>query len=999
MRHRILTILGSLIFAAGLVHAAEEGERVVLVEDGQPRATLVVPAEHDHLDIAIEELVEHIEKATGATLPVKTEDDAIEGVKLYLGESKHTRALGIDESTLPAEGFVIKAFPEAVAIVGDTEHLVEGWYEQKNQGNLWAAYRFLEEYLGVRWYLPHRLGIIIPKRETFALAVGTELKDNPDFPIRNYWPIMSMWRHRATTDAFIELDTAASKRHERRQRAANAYGGLSGNHSTYYFHRMYHDRKELFALKADGARAIYPPSNPEGRSYHAKNWHGFIDYANPEALRQMIDDHIAFYEGTDPELKKEWLRVMPGRAPTEFYIPFNPADGMLASQTPEAKKLMRPGVHKGSASNYVFKFGAELARALYEKFPRKRVCSLAYASFAMPPDPEVVGELPPNMIIQIAMLQPMANWKEPAIYDKWNEVVEQWRKLGGDKLHFWQYACWPKLPKVPFFWPGQFQKFYRKHGDYALGAFINGGPPGGIVAMHHLNYYFGLRVLWDVDLDIEAGLREYCELMFGPAADEMFAFHNTLRTRWENTVWDMPVTQRLPSASMLYGKEGTYPAEVIAALRGHLEKAAATGGLLPIEKERIAWTAASHEPFFKQADAIQSGDMPYHYAVELPEAPTVDGAFDDKAWAAAEWLPMNRHMQSGKELDVGSRVKVGWHGGALHLAIDNHEPLMDQLDIGEKTGGRVFQDDCNEIYLDPAASRSDHLVMIYNAAGEEYFRRVADGFKDGNWSPHGATVVHKRLEDRWVAEMSFPMKGLEVKDFDAPTRWVWNVFRNRRASKNNHYIALKPTHSPSTKQFTLYPQLVLIHRPPFYATFDEPYKATKGFSCWHRNLRHIDRFKRGVTMKTESGRFHVRFDPASVIPEEDSKWYHTVSSNTFGSGEVAIPVTGQTAIDVKMRWPGEKPLTVALHGRVKKGGQGEPKFFATGLYRGKSNGEWITVVKKLAGAGGNHPRRARIEPGDEIVRFNLYLTVPSKSVTTAELERVLVGEETLGSVK
>ena len=978
-------------FVLALSVAAADGP-VVLVQDGQPRATIVVPNEHEHLELAVKELVDHIRKATGATLPVETEEAPVEGTRLLLGESRHTRALGIEEADLPGEGFVIRSAPGTVAIVGDTERLIDGWYRQPTKGNLWGVYRFLEKFLGIRWYLPHRLGTIIPERNTLRIQQGVRIEDAPDFPIRSFWPIMSLW-NRGNREKHIELRHRRARRFATRMRGGNYYGGVQANHSVGYFVELHHDRPELFALKSDGTRALHPP-NPDARRKHAQRfWHGYLDYANPETLRQMIEDHVAYYENADPEMKKLWRRVSRNRSPNEFRISFTPNDGMLASQTERARELFRSGTTggRGKHSNYVFKFAAEFARAMHERYPRKKFVSLAYSSYALPPDMKVVGEFPPNYLVQLAVLQPMANWKEPEIYNFWSDVTREWKALGGEKMHFWQYACWPRLPKVPFFWPGLLQKFYREHRDYALGAFINGGPPGGIVGMHHLNYYFGLRVLWNVDYDIAAGLEEYCDKMYGPAAGNMHAFHRTLRRRWENVVWDLPVEQKLPGSSMLYGKDGTFPPQVVARLSNLLEEALAAPGLSEIQTERIRWIAESHRPFFDQARAIQSGNMPYHYGVRLPAAPKIDGRFNEDAWDATEWLTMNRNMRTGQTLPVGSRVKVGWREDALYLAIENDEPHMEKLDLSEKTGGRVFNDDCNEIYFDPTGTRSDHLHLMYNAAGEKLFMRVENGAGDSGWHPRGAEVVHRRLEEQWVAEMKFPLKGLGVDQIEPPARWVWNIFRHRRTG-DPHYLALVPTHSRSTKEFTTYPQLLLIDRPAFYEGFDGRYEATKHLQAWHTEKRQTARFPGGLRLKNAGGRrtFHIQ---PGAIPEDQRKWYPRVATTLFGAGNLEIPITNQTALDLKIRWEGEASMNVQLHGRVKKGGEGKPKFFAAGLYRGKSRGKWVTAQKKLAGAGGKYG--VRIETGDTLHNFSFYVQTGSGAPLAGEIERVVVGEQTI----
>ena len=48
--------------------------------------------------------------------------------------------------------------------------------------------------------------------------------------------------------------------------------------------------------------------------------------------------------------------------------------------------------------------------------------------------------------------------------------------------------------------------------------------------LEHLRAYVYARLLWDPDFDVTAGIREFCQVYYGAAADEMIAYVNTLES-------------------------------------------------------------------------------------------------------------------------------------------------------------------------------------------------------------------------------------------------------------------------------------------------------------------------------------------------------------------------------------------------------------------------------------------------------------------------------------
>jgi hypothetical protein len=110
------------------VSAAERSRAVeiTLVRDGKPRATIVVakdPTPSAHL--AALELQYHIQKITGALVPVRTDHEETGGTLILVGESKQTSLLGIRSDDFRSLEYLIQMEPSAIVLIGrdwrDTE--------------------------------------------------------------------------------------------------------------------------------------------------------------------------------------------------------------------------------------------------------------------------------------------------------------------------------------------------------------------------------------------------------------------------------------------------------------------------------------------------------------------------------------------------------------------------------------------------------------------------------------------------------------------------------------------------------------------------------------------------------------------------------------------------------------------------------------------------------------------------------------------------------------
>ncbi len=986
--------------------AALAGEKVsvCLVKEGQPCATIVIPEKSGDLNLAIEELNHHFKAAMGCGLPVVNEKevDKISGNLLLLGDSALTRALGIKTADLPPEGFVIRTFPGKVAIVGSSEYLIDGWFRQKTRGNLWAVYRFLEDAMGVRWYAPGPLGTVIPERKN--LYVSLQVRDAPAYPIRTF--ATSMYRvsnKRLPSYYGMAKDRKKRKRQfdlfKRRSRWSglnleeNAYGNVLGMHSAMHWAELYHEsHPEYFALLSNGSRALYPP-NRQSSHWRMKLWRGWLDYSSDAVLQQYIQNHLDWYAGRNPQMTDIWKKHQHSRVPGEFSIPAGPNDGLVLDQGEKARALYamsHVGNPFGSLSDYIHRFYARFAQAMYKEFPRKKVTVLAYSGFALPPKRKI--DFPPNYLVHLCVMQAPAIWKEEPIYKEWLDIARKWHELTHNKIHFWQYSCWPTI-NAPFICPYEWQKWYRDTRSFGLGAMVNGSPLNLNIGMHHLNKYFFARILWNPDYDIDAGLREYAQKMYGPAHAQMYGFFRTLIDRWRNTKWNLNHFQRAPSSSMLYGKEGTYPPAIITRLRKALADAGQVKGLTGLQRRRIDWISRDFAGWFDEAERLAGNRSEYVYAFKLTQAPVIDARCDDTAWQGIPLLRINRFLDDGSESPVRSLVRIGWTDEALYLAVENSEPHMEHLRDREPDRGFVFNDDCVELFLDPKATRSDHFQLCFNAAASRKCFRVETGLTDPDWMPDGMELKTAKGPDGWNLELKLPFAALGVKRFTAG-RWVWNLFRHRIPG-GDRYLALVPTMMRKTNVKDVFPELLLVPRPGLLYEFEDKRTGQAVACAWNRERAGSDRIAGGLLLDDNDGKRKFRFSKRIFAGRKGV--YAYVNGTVWHHQGADWPTGSEATFETRIRWQAGAAIRVKLIGMVMTADR-KKRYFASTLYNGDAKGEWQTLGRRLRElqAEDNKGRSLgkAIRDNDKLLQLGLHVTAPADKETSGEIEYVLIGDMT-----
>ncbi|MBN1669796.1 MAG: DUF4838 domain-containing protein [Kiritimatiellae bacterium] len=152
-----------------LFAAACSVEGLTLVEDGQPKATIVVPKEPSFgVKAGVEYLNQYVRRITGTELPVVTEGGSVKGAVVLLGPCAGLARYGVRTDGLKYDDWFIRSGREFLVIVGrDVDWGPDAW--RSCIGTFNGVIAFLEDYCGVRTYMPCELGEFVRSRKTLAV--------------------------------------------------------------------------------------------------------------------------------------------------------------------------------------------------------------------------------------------------------------------------------------------------------------------------------------------------------------------------------------------------------------------------------------------------------------------------------------------------------------------------------------------------------------------------------------------------------------------------------------------------------------------------------------------------------------------------------------------------------------------------------------------------------------------------------------------------------------
>ena len=422
------------------------------------------------------------------------------------------------------------------------------WQPCFRRGTLFGVYAFLERFAGVRMYFPGELGTCIPKAERIIVPEG-RYEDAPAFSVRRYGyddgPVPEDVLDGLNETAFKQLNWYRLRMETHHLRCC--HGAKT--------HCLSPETWDAIFTNACAILSSVPHSHPSSDRLRGSLRSG--DTFPPPVFDAMPKDGLTWLR----HCHCDWC---------EKNIPFSKTD-------------------TGFASDLVWRRTAELASRLKAKFPNARVSQMSYIPYARIP----TNEIPENVDVFVARRGPWAEGTE--IGEREKDEVRRWHDKLGRKVSLWNYPdkvdCWNlEMKDVPQLAPRAWAAYYRAVAPHVTGAFAESESDRWIY--NYLNYYVFSRLCWNPDADVAAILAEHHRLMFGPAANEMAEFFDTLEQCWMKVVakpFDTPLGPGVceaPNEEEL--RTAIYSPTVLARLDALLRRAAAKVAAGSVEARRIA---------------------------------------------------------------------------------------------------------------------------------------------------------------------------------------------------------------------------------------------------------------------------------------------------------------------------------------------------------------------------------------------------------------------------
>lgn len=508
-----------------VLSAKPAGFEIVL--NRTPSAVVVIPDNAKAtVKYAADELVYHVEKATGAKLPVVAESavKSTDKTRIYLGETHAARAANIIPSQLPDETFVLRTQANTLFIAGkdavDEPLVTEPPFGTFNNsaGTLFGVYEWIERDLGVRWVWPGDLGTFVPKRSLIAVSEFDEVV-KPRFFQRNVRP--GAYPNPSPALGF----TPKAKEDYYREQSIYLRRNRMGRSKKMHYGHAYVDWWEK-----------YGKQNPEwfqlvgGKRGPTKEGARFgMCVSNPGLHQKIVDLWLAQGKGT-PESLPEYINVVENDfigacecANCKAWDGPEPADSM---------KYYAPNISlygQGFMSDRYARFALEVQKVASKHRPDVSIVGYIYFNYFQAPTSGL--KLNSNIVLGFC---PAAGWY-PRSPDE-----DQWYK---DQWKGWQDTGATIFARTNYFLDGYTMPFvFARHFAQDFKYQIAHGMAGtdfdsltGQWATQGPSLYLLMRLHTRPTADVDELLNEYYSA-FGPAAKAVKAYfdyweHYTMNNR------------------------------------------------------------------------------------------------------------------------------------------------------------------------------------------------------------------------------------------------------------------------------------------------------------------------------------------------------------------------------------------------------------------------------------------------------------------------------------
>ena len=467
--------------------ATTANQPLTLLQQGQSKYQIIIDQNASPSEThAAEELRLHIQACTGVDLPISHDLPTQDAPAIIIGLGKATQQLGITQTPddLPNQACIIKTIPPHIVIAGT-----------KAAGTLQGAHRFLEDYLGVRWFTPDT----------------TKTPQQNDVPIPAIdKTIQPSFAYRSTSYTWPGQNADFNARLGRNPGGGgpdSPYGEQYAFNSQCHSYFLYVNPNEFFDTHPEYFSQI------GGKRVRQETQ---LCLTNPDVL-DIVTERILDAMRKNPHLKQFNISQM------DYYN---------FCECPKCREMnQRLGTNGGTQ----FWFVNQVAQRTSKVFPDKLIGTLAYTYTE---DPPKNLKMHPNVAVWLCHMFPCCDSHPIAtcpLNADYKRRALAWSKICSH-LYIWHYIvdfAHYYNPFPNFRAMAADMKFYKSIGTE--GIFLQGmGQAGGGGEFSLLRGYYGQKLLANVDQNPDALIQDFLKGYYGPAADPLWKYITLLHDKVEN---------------------------------------------------------------------------------------------------------------------------------------------------------------------------------------------------------------------------------------------------------------------------------------------------------------------------------------------------------------------------------------------------------------------------------------------------------------------------------
>jgi len=501
--------VAALLVAACAIGAAPRvAEALTLVKDGQATYTVVTGdndavrvASRENADVtyvydtdivadAAADLVEHIARVgqvRGTTKPasiVREPSQAPAGPRILLGNAAiKAHGLQHEADQLPYPAYIYRVVGNDLLIFGSS-----------SKGTANGVYGFLQDELHVRWFGPQPHFQIAPEQSEIVLG-PLDKRAVPSYLGRE------VTLFGVTECPVTQWGTRYMRLSERFSDNA-PFTNASHNILKVFRPQTYlAEHPEYYAMRGNARQ------NPVAGSQLSRTF--AVCWSNPEVADVATRSALNFFD-RNPKANS-------------FSLGIN--DGLAFCECKDCGKLQPRRDYRGQqvASDMYFHFVNEVARRVAQKYPDRYIGVIAYNDVTAPP----LGRVEDNVFV--LLVNDISEYYDRELKRRDQELVEAW-EAKRVPLGLYYYTGLAKLTPA-YFARHLADELKDKHARGFRAVFCEANPGW---PWHGPMVYVQARLLWDVNLSIDALLEEYFSQLFGPAAkpmSELYALFEEIHIR------------------------------------------------------------------------------------------------------------------------------------------------------------------------------------------------------------------------------------------------------------------------------------------------------------------------------------------------------------------------------------------------------------------------------------------------------------------------------------